>query len=47
MIADVTITSSPTVRELPVGIRWRSGASEQHTVQRPQARQTPCARQQR
>jgi len=35
MIADVTLTSKPTGRELQVGIRWRSGATEQHTVQRP------------
>ncbi len=35
MIADITLTSQPDSRELQVGIRWRSGASEQHTVQRP------------
>jgi DNA invertase Pin-like site-specific DNA recombinase len=35
LIADVTLTSQPEGRELRVGIRWRSGASEQHTVQRP------------
>jgi len=34
MIADVTITQ-PDSDELLVGIRWRSGASEQHTVARP------------
>jgi DNA invertase Pin-like site-specific DNA recombinase len=39
MIADITITSRPTGRELQVGIRWRSGASEQHTVERPKTRQ--------
>jgi DNA invertase Pin-like site-specific DNA recombinase len=39
MIADITITSKPTGPELEVGIRWRSGASEQHTVQRPKTRQ--------
>jgi hypothetical protein len=39
MIADITITSKPTGPELQVGIRWRSGASEQHTVQRPKTRQ--------
>jgi DNA-binding CsgD family transcriptional regulator len=39
MIADVTITSKPTSRELQVGIRWRSGATEQHTVQRPRLHQ--------
>jgi excisionase family DNA binding protein len=38
LIADVTITSQPTGRELTVGIRWRSGASEQHTIQRPKTR---------
>ena len=36
LIADVTITSQPHGREVQVGIRWRSGASEQHTTQRPQ-----------
>src|SRR5205807_5585295 len=35
LIADVTITSRPAGRELRVGIRWRSGAAEQHTIQRP------------
>ena len=35
LIADVTITSKPDSRELRVGIHWRSGAAEQHTVQRP------------
>jgi DNA invertase Pin-like site-specific DNA recombinase len=39
MIADITITSQPTGRELSVGIRWRSGASEQHTIERPKTRQ--------
>jgi DNA invertase Pin-like site-specific DNA recombinase len=39
VIADVTITSQPTGGELSVGIRWRSGASEQHTIQRPKTRQ--------
>jgi DNA invertase Pin-like site-specific DNA recombinase len=38
LIADVTITSQPDSRELRVGIRWRSGAAEQHTIQRPQTR---------
>jgi len=32
IVADVTITSTPDSRELQVGIRSRSGASEQHTV---------------
>ena len=35
MIADVTITSQPESRDVQVGIRWRSGAAEQHTIQRP------------
>jgi len=35
MIADVTITQ-PDSDELLVGILWRSGASEQHTVARPE-----------
>jgi DNA invertase Pin-like site-specific DNA recombinase len=39
LIADVTITSEPEGRELRVGIRWRSGAAEEHTVQRPKTRQ--------
>jgi DNA invertase Pin-like site-specific DNA recombinase len=46
MIADVTLTSKPEGRELQVGIRWRSGASEQHTIQRPprpaDAKRTPA-----
>jgi len=45
MIADVTLTSQPGSRKLQVGIRWRSGASEQHTIQRPlkpaDAKRTP------
>jgi hypothetical protein len=39
LISDVTITSQPDRRELQVGIRWQSGAAEQHTIQRPQTRQ--------
>jgi DNA invertase Pin-like site-specific DNA recombinase len=39
MIADITLTSKPAGRELQVGIRWRSGASEQHTIERPNTRQ--------
>ena len=35
LIADVTITSQPEGRDVAVGIRWRSGAAEQHTIQRP------------
>ena len=45
MIADVTLTSQPDTRELQVGIRWRSGAAEQHTTERPpkpaDAKRTP------
>jgi hypothetical protein len=32
LVADVTITSQPASSELRVGIRWRSGAAEQHTI---------------
>jgi DNA invertase Pin-like site-specific DNA recombinase len=39
MIADITLTFKPTGRALQVGIRWRSGASEQHAVERPRTRQ--------
>ena len=39
VIADVTITSEPEGCELRVGIRWRSGATEEHTVHRPKTRQ--------
>ena len=35
LIADVTITTQPDGRDVAVGIRWRSGAAEQHTIQRP------------
>ena len=35
LIADVTITSQPAGNQLSVGIRWRSGAAEQHTITRP------------
>jgi hypothetical protein len=35
LVNDVTITSQPAGRELRVGIRWRSGATEEHTIQRP------------
>ena len=38
LIADITITSKPDSRELRVGIRWRSGAAEEHTLQRPKTR---------
>jgi DNA invertase Pin-like site-specific DNA recombinase len=36
MIADITLTFRPDSDQLRIGIRWRSGASEQHTVKRPQ-----------
>jgi DNA invertase Pin-like site-specific DNA recombinase len=40
LIADVTLSIQPTSSELQVGIRWRSGASEQLTVLRPTAART-------
>ena len=42
LIADVTITQ-PDSDELHVGIRWRSGASERHTVKRPERDTIPQA----
>lgn len=45
LIADITITSQPEGNEVKIGIRWRSGATEQHTIQRPrrmvEQRRTP------
>ena len=35
VITDVTITSQPDSPDVAVGIRWRTGAAEQHTIQRP------------
>jgi DNA invertase Pin-like site-specific DNA recombinase len=35
-VNDITITFQPDGDELSVGIRWRSGASERHTVKRPE-----------
>jgi len=35
LVADVTITSQPEGRDVAVGIRWRTGAAEQHTIKRP------------
>jgi hypothetical protein len=35
LIADVTIKSDPHGPEVLVGIRWQSGAAEQHTITRP------------
>jgi excisionase family DNA binding protein len=40
LIADVTLTSQPDTPEILVGIHWRSGASEQLTVLRPDAART-------
>jgi DNA invertase Pin-like site-specific DNA recombinase len=37
LINDVTLTSKPDQPELHIGIHWRSGASDQLTVLRPQA----------
>jgi len=46
LIADVTLTSDPRQPIVRVGIRWQSGAAEQHTISRPQsvgeARRTPA-----
>ena len=42
LIADVTITQ-PDSDELQVGIRWRSGASERHTIKRPERDHIPQA----
>jgi excisionase family DNA binding protein len=46
LISDITITSQPHGRELRVGIRWRSGAAEEHAARRPkprfEARRTPA-----
>ncbi len=47
LVSDVTVTSKPKDREVRVGIRWRSGAADEHMVQRRQTmyerRQTPEA----
>jgi len=37
LIVDVTLTSDPHQHTVRVGIRWQSGAAEQHTVTRPQS----------
>ncbi len=42
-VNDVTITFQPHGDELSVGIRWRSGATERHTVKRPERDQIPQA----
>jgi DNA invertase Pin-like site-specific DNA recombinase len=45
LIADVTLISEPSSMQLRIGIRWRSGASEELVTRRPhsapQARRTP------
>jgi DNA invertase Pin-like site-specific DNA recombinase len=37
LVGDVTLTSEPGTDQLRIGIRWRSGASEELVTQRPQA----------
>ena len=39
LIADITLSSEPEGRQLRVGIRWHSGAAEEHTIERPKRRQ--------
>ncbi|HSD31938.1 MAG TPA: helix-turn-helix domain-containing protein, partial [Gemmatimonadales bacterium] len=47
LIADVTLVSEPGAKQLSIGIRWQSGASEQLEVERPpraqDAHRTPPA----
>jgi excisionase family DNA binding protein len=47
LIADVTLISEPGAKQLGIGIRWQSGATEQLDVERPpraqDARRTPPA----
>src|SRR3954451_18493060 len=43
LIHDVTLTSRPNAPEIRIGIHWRSGASDQLTVLRPQAARTARA----
>ncbi|MCA1679500.1 MAG: recombinase family protein [Actinobacteria bacterium] len=47
LIADVTLITDPGAKQLQIGIRWHSGATEEHTVERPQtvndAKRTPAA----
>jgi hypothetical protein len=38
LIADVTLTSDRHEPEVRVGIRWQSGAAEEHTIERPKTR---------
>jgi DNA invertase Pin-like site-specific DNA recombinase len=40
-INDITITCQPHGDELTVGIRWRSGANERHTITRPERDHIP------
>ena len=40
-VNDITITFQPNSDELSVGIRWRSGASERHTIKRPERDHLP------
>jgi excisionase family DNA binding protein len=35
LIADITLTSDPEKPTVQIGIRWQSGAAEQHTIIRP------------
>jgi DNA invertase Pin-like site-specific DNA recombinase len=43
LVADITLTSDPHGPGIRIGIRWRSGAAEQHTITRPKndSRRTP------
>ena len=43
LIADVTITCSPDSEHLQVGIHWKTGAAEQHTIKRPERDKVPKA----
>jgi hypothetical protein len=42
-VNDVTLTFKPHSDELTVGIRWRSGANERHTIKRPERDCIPSA----
>ena len=43
LIADITLRSDPSGDQVRVGIRWRSGAHEQHTATRTRMRTEPAA----